>query len=138
MTETKRAPSLRQRANQAIGREAVTALSAAGLSIVDTAELQTYLDETETQVKRLRALVVAATDAAQTRALIFEVFKLPGDGVRFVLCDPSGDEVAMCRRIVSAMGFGEDDVRRTGVDEPIERLGPEEPEQMPLPLDGAG
>lgn len=118
-------PSLEDRTVAAIGAPALAALREAGLSIVDTEELAAYQAETEMQVERLRALVRAATTAAETRAILFDTFisdDTAEKAIRFVLCDPSGDEEAMCLRIVKALGFEPNGAKYTGIDSPPARV----------------
>jgi hypothetical protein len=117
-------PTLEERVVAAVGQDGLRALRSGGLAVVDTVEIEEYHAETNQQVERLRTLVRAATAAAETRAVVFDVLPIrieggkKSDGVRFVLCDPVGDEESLCRRIVGALGFAAEDLGATGIDAP--------------------
>jgi hypothetical protein len=95
--------SFRDRAVAVLGEEALEKLLDAGMLVVDAEGLARFEREKDARVERMIKLAKAAMDAAQSRAMILEVRHVRGEGLALLLCDPSGDEEAMAKKIAGAL-----------------------------------
>jgi carbamoylphosphate synthase small subunit len=89
-----------------IGAEALAKLEAAGFSIMSSTAVRTWVAEAEESRDRIKKVAKAAIRAADTRALLVEVFRSNGK-IQVLVCDPDGNEKQTIRRIVEAIGATE-------------------------------
>lgn len=93
----------------AVGRDGLKRLDAAGLTVVPKRDLETYEQETEASNERLKELARASMRAAELRSMLCEVYMVKdasgNRGLRIVVCDPAGDEEATVNKVAGLMSW---------------------------------
>jgi hypothetical protein len=104
--------TVEERVVEAVGEDGLVALAKAGLDVVDGDEFDRYQREQKESVERAGRIAKAALDGS--RGLLVDIFRREDGATRIVICDPSGDEEAMARRVVEAFGLVGLELRPTG------------------------